>query len=303
MLLGATLISTAATGRPNGQEPTVRQAPPEASSEVVRGTGSYEPTPEELEDLAYAEAEGLEAADAHRYQGPFGNHIDLQFHRTINNTAAPARFRATSTNSFRTLERRRDPVKGYNVCKYGMTSGYTCAIIYRAENLCYRYRDNPRTFCGLAAVDRHYSAGGDSGAGVFSRAPPTEFTLAWPGKAAQPSRRARSLRTVSTLSCERSENRRGTKMRFQNGFVAGFSAVMALTGCSNTTADPSPSPPSNVATPPLLVSDDAEAYAEALVSGTISVNGRNGHQHSGIRSSQDRRQGNIHRRSRTRCSR
>ncbi|MGJ9411111.1 S1 family peptidase [Aeromicrobium sp. CF4.19] len=97
---------------------------------------------------------------------PNGNRIDVQFHRTISGTAAPAKFRATSLNTFRTLKSRRDPVKGGRVCKYGMSTGYTCAYIYRAENLCYKYSGYP-TFCGLAAVDRHYSSGGDSGAGVF----------------------------------------------------------------------------------------------------------------------------------------
>lgn len=50
----------------------------------------------------------------------------------------------------------RTPIVGESVCKYGRTSGRTCAFVYR-NSIC------SIGYCGLTAADKYISAGGDSG--------------------------------------------------------------------------------------------------------------------------------------------
>lgn len=50
----------------------------------------------------------------------------------------------------------RTPIVGESVCKYGKTTGRTCAFVYRNSVCSFGY-------CGLTAADKYISANGDSG--------------------------------------------------------------------------------------------------------------------------------------------
>ncbi len=95
---------------------------------------------------------------------PNGNHIDLQYHRAINNTTTPARFRAESMNNFRNVTRRSNPPHGNWVCKWGMSTGYSCSTVY-STNEC--YQPIGLVYCGLLATAQDYGAVGDSGGPLF----------------------------------------------------------------------------------------------------------------------------------------
>ncbi len=95
---------------------------------------------------------------------PNGNSIDLQFHRAINGTTTPPRFRATNMNDFRTVTRRSNPPAGNWVCTWGMTTGYWCSTVY-STNVC--YTPLGLTYCGLLATTGDQGARGDSGGPLF----------------------------------------------------------------------------------------------------------------------------------------
>ena len=93
-----------------------------------------------------------------------GNWIDLQFHRAIGDAYATSKFRVTDGGGYRYLISAADPVKGDWVCRYGMTSGYSCDSTY-ATQLCYKPSD--KNYCGLFATTHNYATFGDSGGPVF----------------------------------------------------------------------------------------------------------------------------------------
>lgn len=97
-------------------------------------------------------------------QTPAGNWIDLQFHRTLPGTQATNKFRATAQNGFRYATGASDPVLGQSVCKWGMTSGYTCSTVY-STNVC--YKPIGLMYCGLFATAGNIASPGDSGGPFF----------------------------------------------------------------------------------------------------------------------------------------
>ncbi|MBD3778653.1 MAG: hypothetical protein IE923_05235 [Micrococcales bacterium] len=96
---------------------------------------------------------------------PAGNAIDLQLHRLIGTARPTAQFRATAVSDFRVATGASDPVVGQSVCKWGMTSGYTCDTVY-LTNVC--YQPLGLLYCGLFATQTDTALPGDSGGPWFT---------------------------------------------------------------------------------------------------------------------------------------
>lgn len=94
-----------------------------------------------------------------------GNWIDMQWHREYYGAEAVPMFRYYTGDGYRTVTGYRGPVVGDLACHWGATTGYSCGQVASLSE-CVEYDNQPR-YCGIAAMDRYISDGGDSGGPWF----------------------------------------------------------------------------------------------------------------------------------------
>lgn len=91
---------------------------------------------------------------------PTGNHIDIQWHRTINGNTASPRIKTGESGGGtpveRTITSAANPTVGSFVCHYGRTSGARCTYV---DTLGECYTPSNLTFCALVKSYHLYISG------------------------------------------------------------------------------------------------------------------------------------------------